>query len=84
MRVGGTGGRVEDGACLNCLGAYRTGYLPPTGGFIAPAGPPNAVLFQAVAAGHARIVVFTGDPFRNPLAVTAEIDVRPAGASPSG
>jgi hypothetical protein len=84
LRVGATGGRVEDGDCLSCLGAYRTGFLSQTAGFIAPEGPPNAVFFRAIASGHARITVFSGDPFHNPSALTAEVDVRPARAGPPG
>jgi hypothetical protein len=33
--VGATGGRVDEGKCLVYLGAFRTGFLPPTGAFIA-------------------------------------------------
>jgi hypothetical protein len=31
LRVGATGGRVDEGECLVCLGAFRTGFLPWTG-----------------------------------------------------
>lgn len=83
LRVGGTGGKVEDGQSLSCLGAFRAGFLSEIAGFIAPEGPPNVVFFRAIASGRARITVFTGDPFHNPRAVAAEVDVRPAGAGPS-
>ena len=74
--VGATGGRVDEGTCLVCLGAFRTGFLPQSGAFIPHSGPPTAVVFRAEAPGEARITLFTGDPYRAPSAVTVEIDVR--------
>ena len=77
LRVGATGGRVDEGECLVCLGAFRTGFLPRTGAFIPHSGPPTAVVFRAVEPGTARITLFTGDPYHSPGAVTVEIDVQP-------
>jgi hypothetical protein len=74
--VGATGGRVDEGKCLVCLGAFHTGFLPQTGAFIPHSGPPTAVLFLAIEPGKARITLFTGDPYHAPSTVAAEIDVQ--------
>jgi hypothetical protein len=77
LRVGATGGRVDEGKCLVCLGAFRTGFLPQTGAFIHHSGPPTAVFFRAIEPGTARITLFTGDPYHDRSAVAVKIDVRP-------
>jgi hypothetical protein len=75
--VGATGGRVDEGKSLVCLGAFHTGFLPKTGAFILHSGPPTAVLFRAIEPGTASITLFMGDPYHSPGAVTAEIEVQP-------
>ncbi len=74
--MGATGGRVDEGKSLACLGAFRAGFLPQTGAFIPHSGPPTAVVFRAVEPGKARITLFMGDPYHSPGAVTIEIDVQ--------
>ena len=81
LRVGATGGRVEDGVSLRCLGAFRTGYVRQVGRVVTHSGPPNATLFHAIKLGRARIALFTGDPFHHPGKTTVEVDVQPAGTS---
>jgi hypothetical protein len=80
LRIGATGGRVESGVSLACLGAFRTGYLPRSGCLVVHSGPPNTTLFQAIKPGQARITLFAGDPFHHPTATTLEVDVRPVGS----
>jgi hypothetical protein len=69
------GGRVEDGTCLICLGAFRTGYLPPSGQLILHSGPPNVVVFRALKPGRAHVTLFRGEPYHNPTATTFEVKV---------
>jgi hypothetical protein len=79
VRIGATGGWVEDGVSLKYLGAFRTGYMRQVGRVIAHSGPPNATLFHAIEPGRARISLFTGDPYHHPGKITVEVDVQPAG-----
>ena len=76
LRVGATGGWVDHGAGLTCLGVFRTGHLPPSGRFLPHSGPPTAIVFLAAEAGPARIVLIVGDPYYKPGRIAVDVDVR--------
>ena len=71
-----SGGLVRSGSgVVEHLGALVESVLGDNGSVLAPAGGPNAVLFRAVGAGNASIVVVTGDPWRETRTSVVEVVV---------
>jgi hypothetical protein len=77
-----TGGRVRPASkgettdALRLLGAYSQAVVGTTGEIVAPAGPPNTVLFLATARGRVAIEVVTGDPWGESRTISFDITVR--------
>ena len=76
LRFNATGGHVQSGPdVVELLGAYLGALSVDGGQVLTPMGPPNAVLFRAIAPGRATIDVVTGDPFHGPQTTTLTIHV---------
>ncbi|MBV9497377.1 MAG: hypothetical protein JOZ54_24280 [Acidobacteria bacterium] len=59
-----TGARLDAGNdAVRIVGILQQAVTGPAGEILAPAGPPNVVLVQAVRAGSAQIEIVTGDPW---------------------
>lgn len=78
LRLWASGGRVESGGdAVESLGPYQAGVLGALGDVVAPAGPPNVILFLARRPGRATVTVMTGDPWHSAQSQTFEINVTP-------
>lgn len=78
LRLWASGGRVESGAAaVESLGPYQTSVLGTHGDVVAPAGPPNVILFLARRPGRAIVKVMMGDPWHSAQSQTFEINVTP-------
>jgi hypothetical protein len=76
LRVWASGGRVESGAdVVESLGPYQMSVLGTHGDVIAPAGPPNVILFVARRPGRATVEVMTGDPWHSSQSQSQQINV---------
>lgn len=80
-----TGGRVHQSEerqlndaeeVVQLLGIFLQSVIGTNGQIISPMGSPNNVLFLARRPGSVRIDVVTGDPWRNPRAITLNIIVK--------
>lgn len=72
-----TGARLVAGDdAVRIVGILQQAVTGPAGEILAPAGPPNVVLVQAMRAGDAQIEIVTGDPWRavrtTPVRITVE------------
>ena len=65
LKVSATGGRVRFGDAVELLGILIDSVVGVDGTALTPAGPPNCVLFRAIAPGSAILEISTADPWRS-------------------
>lgn len=65
LRFAASGARLQDGNAVELLGIFVESALGTDGQVVAPAGPPNAVLFRAGLPGRAVIDLVLGDPWHS-------------------
>ncbi len=64
------------GESVEIIGVFVTSVIGDDGNIYTPMGPPNVVMFRALALGLSTIEIFTGDPFHSSQAVEVVIDVK--------